>query len=211
VAERHPDLGPDLLPLDVHERVMGAPCTYCGERANRHALLCRLTLRCDACNALAAMGCVCSRCARERSQDASEGFFVCANPDCLGVVNAKHDHIRGTAAVWVKEVSVPERVAAGERLVPRELPAPGITVSGTAAGPGVRIPALGERVDHPQHYGGDTLYEAIKVIEAWELGFNLGNTVKYISRAERKGAPLEDLKKAAWYLAREIAKRERAK
>lgn len=66
-------------------------------------------------------------------------------------------------------------------------------------------------VDHPSHYGGaDNPYEAIKVIEAWSLGFNLGNTVKYISRAERKGAPLIDLKKAAWYLAREIERREAA-
>ena len=44
-----------------------------------------------------------------------------------------------------------------------------------------------EAVDHPKHYGGDTLYEAIKVIEAWRLGFCLGNTVKYISRAGKKG------------------------
>lgn len=65
-----------------------------------------------------------------------------------------------------------------------------------------------EKVDHPAHYGGaDNPYEAIKVIEAWELGFNLGNSVKYISRAEKKGAPLEDLKKARWYLDREIKKR----
>ena len=41
-----------------------------------------------------------------------------------------------------------------------------------------------EMVNHPQHYGGeDNLYEAIKVIEAWDLDFHLGNTVKYISRA----------------------------
>ncbi len=65
-----------------------------------------------------------------------------------------------------------------------------------------------EAVDHPAHYGGAAnAYEAIKVIEAWGLGFCLGNTVKYISRAERKGAALEDLKKARWYLDREIAKR----
>lgn len=62
-----------------------------------------------------------------------------------------------------------------------------------------------EAVDHPAHYGGDTTYEAIKVIEAWGLGFCLGNTVKYISRAGKKGDKLEDLKKAAWYLAREIS------
>lgn len=68
-----------------------------------------------------------------------------------------------------------------------------------------------EAVDHPAHYGGkDNPYEAIKVIEAWELGFNLGNTVKYISRAGRKDVvkELEDLKKAAWYLNREISNLE---
>jgi hypothetical protein len=66
-----------------------------------------------------------------------------------------------------------------------------------------------EAVDHPAHYGGvDNPYEAIKVIEAWGLGFSLGNAVKYISRAEKKGAALEDLKKARWYLDREIANRE---
>ena len=62
-----------------------------------------------------------------------------------------------------------------------------------------------EQVDHPRHYGGaDNPYEAIKVIEAWGLGFNLGNAVKYIARAGKKGDRLEDLKKAMWYLQREI-------
>ena len=66
-----------------------------------------------------------------------------------------------------------------------------------------------ETVDHPAHYGGaDNPYEAIKVIEAWELNFHLGNTVKYISRAGKKNFALEDLKKAAWYLNREIENRE---
>jgi hypothetical protein len=62
-----------------------------------------------------------------------------------------------------------------------------------------------EAVNHPAHYGGaDNPYEAIKVIEAWGLGFNLGNAVKYISRAGRKGSRAEDLRKARWYLDREI-------
>lgn len=62
-----------------------------------------------------------------------------------------------------------------------------------------------EAVNHPAHYGGDdNPYEAIKVIEAWGLGFCLGNTVKYISRAGKKGDHLEDLEKAHWYLQREI-------
>lgn len=60
-------------------------------------------------------------------------------------------------------------------------------------------------VNHPEHYGGaDNPYEAIRVIEAWGLSFNLGNTAKYIARAGRKGDRLEDLEKAAWYLNREI-------
>lgn len=64
-------------------------------------------------------------------------------------------------------------------------------------------------IDHPAHYGGaDDPYEAIKVIEAWGLGFNLGNLVKYVSRAGKKGDALEDLRKAAFYLAREIQNRE---
>ena len=63
-----------------------------------------------------------------------------------------------------------------------------------------------ERVNHPEHYGGDHPYEAIKVIEAWELDFSLGNVVKYISRAGKKDPSneLEDLQKAQWYLQRRI-------
>ena len=66
-----------------------------------------------------------------------------------------------------------------------------------------------EAVNHPAHYGGgDNPYEVIKVIDAWQLGFCLGNTVKYIARHSKKGAAIEDLKKARWYLDHEIAKLE---
>lgn len=70
------------------------------------------------------------------------------------------------------------------------------------------VPA--EAVNHPAHYGGDTTYEAIKVINAWGLGFELGSAVKYICRAEHKGATIQDLEKAAWYLQHEIDKRKAA-
>lgn len=60
-------------------------------------------------------------------------------------------------------------------------------------------------VNHPAHYGGkDNVYEAIKVIEAHGLGFSLGNAVKYILRAGKKGDAVEDLMKAAFYINREI-------
>ena len=67
-----------------------------------------------------------------------------------------------------------------------------------------------EMVDHPTHYGGkDNPYEAIKVIEAWGVGFNLGNTLKYISRAGKKDDIIQDLEKALFYLDREIQNRKK--
>jgi hypothetical protein len=68
-----------------------------------------------------------------------------------------------------------------------------------------------EHVNHPQHYGGsENIYEAIKVIDAWELGFSLGNTIKYISRAGKKGKDkeLQDLRKGLWYLEHHIKQLE---
>lgn len=66
------------------------------------------------------------------------------------------------------------------------------------------------RIDHPSHYAEGRKYEPIDVIEDWELGFCLGNAVKYISRAGRKdpSTHVEDLKKAIWYIEREIRKVE---
>lgn len=62
-------------------------------------------------------------------------------------------------------------------------------------------------VNHPSHYGGkDNPYEAIKVIRAWDLGFSLGNAIKYIARAGKKDPDkrIEDLRKALWYIQEEI-------
>lgn len=59
------------------------------------------------------------------------------------------------------------------------------------------------QVDHPPHYGGaENPYEAIKVIKAWGLDFNLGNAVKYLCRAGKKdgATEIEDLEKAVWYI-----------
>jgi hypothetical protein len=66
-----------------------------------------------------------------------------------------------------------------------------------------------EAVNNPAHYGGaDNPYEAIKVIDAWDLNFNLGNTVKYIARCGKKDDEIQELEKAAWYLNNEIRKRK---
>jgi hypothetical protein len=70
-----------------------------------------------------------------------------------------------------------------------------------------------EAVDHPLHYGGaDAPHEVIKCLEAWGLESDalLWNVVKYISRAGKKGAWIEDLKKARWYLDRKISQLEKS-
>jgi hypothetical protein len=65
-----------------------------------------------------------------------------------------------------------------------------------------------EKINHPQHYTSHKSgVECITVTE--HMTFNLGNAVKYIWRADLKGNAVQDLKKAAWYIEREITRRER--
>lgn len=66
---------------------------------------------------------------------------------------------------------------------------------------------MADSIDHPPHYNFGKI-EVIDVIEDWRLNFHQGNAVKYIARAKHKGHELEDLKKARWYLDREIKRLE---
>ena len=68
-----------------------------------------------------------------------------------------------------------------------------------------RMFTAADNVNHPEHYktGG---IETIDFIEAKDLGYHLGNVIKYITRAEHKGNRKEDLLKAQWYLNRAIGK-----
>lgn len=61
-----------------------------------------------------------------------------------------------------------------------------------------------ELIKHPSHYTAGRKYEPKDVIRDWELNFNLGSAVKYISRAGRKGDKIEDLEKARQFLDFEI-------
>ena len=62
-------------------------------------------------------------------------------------------------------------------------------------------------INHPLHYTFGR-FEVLDVIEDWQLNYRLGNVIKYIARADRKGNALEDLRKARFYLDREITNRE---
>lgn len=60
-----------------------------------------------------------------------------------------------------------------------------------------------DAVNHPPHYTFSKI-EVLDAIEAWELPYHLGNVVKYVARAKHKGNEIQDLEKAAFYLARHI-------
>jgi hypothetical protein len=62
-------------------------------------------------------------------------------------------------------------------------------------------------VNQPAHYKGNK-FECIDIIEDFHLGFHLGNAVKYILRAGKKGDRIEDIRKAIWYLERECKREE---
>ena len=69
---------------------------------------------------------------------------------------------------------------------------------------------MADMVNHPPHYTAHPSgVECIQITE--HMGFCLGNAVKYIWRADLKADAIEDLKKARWYLDREIAKRDAAR
>lgn len=67
-----------------------------------------------------------------------------------------------------------------------------------------------DMVNHPPHYNAHPSgVECIQIAE--HFPFNVGNAIKYLWRAESKGAPLDDLRKARWYIDREIARREQVR
>ncbi len=84
-------------------------------------------------------------------------------------------------------------------------------LDGTTTGlamPPVKPPRNDDSVNHPKHYTAHP--SGIECIDVTEhMGFNLGNATKYIWRCDEKLDAIEDLKKAVWYLNREIEKRTR--
>jgi hypothetical protein len=68
---------------------------------------------------------------------------------------------------------------------------------------------MADKVNHPPHYKQHPSgVECIEIAE--HMNFNLGNVIKYVWRADEKGNDIEDLRKAAWYIQREIDRRARS-
>jgi len=67
-----------------------------------------------------------------------------------------------------------------------------------------------DKVNHPKHYTSHPSgVEAIEICQ--HMNFNLGNAMKYVWRADLKGEDIEDLRKAEWYLRKEIERRMKPK
>lgn len=69
--------------------------------------------------------------------------------------------------------------------------------------PTCKPPREEDPVNKPEHYQYSSI-QPIDVIDAWGLDFYLGSVIKYLSRYQRKGKPLEDLEKALWFLSRKV-------
>lgn len=81
------------------------------------------------------------------------------------------------------------------------------SIGGTAAGSSST--STTEAVDHPSHYNASPSgIECIDVVET--MPFNIGNAIKYLWRCDHKGKDIEDLRKALWYVQREIDRRTKA-
>ena len=132
----------------------------------------------------------------------------CPRPDCTADVRHWHAIISGSA--WpcgrpdscIDERCVEPRASSPVKTADNPSPIPSDL---EAAHNGNH--AVLDMVNHPPHYGNHPSgVECITITE--HMGFCVGNAIKYLWRADEKGNSLEDLKKARWYVDREIARRE---
>lgn len=148
----------------------------------------------------------CANCERF-SDESYPTQYVCANKEAIKKITrdlnkklAGNDHAYGSIDDWIDEVhkAIGYKPDDNYDRVPYE-----------DVEKNIEKEAGFDAVSHPSHYTEGRQYEPRKVIHDWGLNFNLGNAVKYISRAGRKGDALEDLKKARQYLDFEIEEMEK--
>ena len=132
--------------------------------------------------------------------------YIAANPNAkpkqiAEVLNTGLQYVY-TVMHNLKKKAIANKKAAIKKAVKGEWKTLSITTSNTPMQVEMFEPKA-DPVNHPAHYkvGG---IETIDFIEAKKLGYNLGNVVKYLTRADHKGNRLQDLRKAQWYLEREI-------
>lgn len=125
-----------------------------------------------------------------RYRNVADGRVMVYNRTLQALCSSRHPTVQNPApSAWEEAPQIDEEAPQIPELKPEDAP-------------GTR------RADDPTtpSYYGDGTYEVMKVIEAWGLGFKLGNAVKYIARAGKKdpAKEVEDLRKAREYLRRRI-------
>ena len=148
------------------------------------------------------------------------GYLGCDGPNCsLCIYRGKGCRDKSCAFGIKAWLDAPSNKSSRKRLAvkPENPPAENVAEPQQEA-PAERNPdktminnAIADNVNHPAHYSSGSI-EVIDFIEDKELGFHLGNAVKYISRAGRKNPDntIEDLRKAVWYINRQIQRLEGA-
>lgn len=123
------------------------------------------------------------------------------HPNAKPAVIAKELNVSASFVYAVRAAMRKKAKLLAEQRVPNVNPT--ITIAPTSTGQIEMFEPASDPVNHPSHYkvGG---IETIDFIEAKKLNYNLGNVVKYVTRADHKGNRKQDLEKAMWYLQREI-------
>jgi len=151
--------------------------------------------------------------AKKLTKTAQIRAYVIANPTASSAEVAKTFDVKSSyvsTVKWQLKTKPTKNVrAAKKKLIMEYMPPP--KLDSFAERVYAVTKGMVDAVNHPPHYN-DGGIETIDYIEAKGLGYHLGNAVKYISRAGKKGTNqgLEDLKKAQWYLNRAIEKNEYA-
>jgi hypothetical protein len=149
--------------------------------------------------------------AKKLSIAAKVRAFVLENPTMSSAEVAKKFGITANRVSTIKWQlkTMPHRSVAKLKKKPDPATKPLIMEYTPPKKPYVSFVSAADPVNNPSHYK-DGGIETIDYIEAKRLGYHLGNAVKYISRAGKKGTNqgLEDLKKAQWYLNRAIEKND---
>lgn len=126
--------------------------------------------------------------------------------------NGKYDvyDTRGSSQYW-KDVDMNGTIVARGIYIGKVRNKPGFDLKGLDEHLNTRQESeiIYDPIEHPSHYNEGRKYETIDVIEDWNLGYHLSNALKYLSRYNRKGDGIQDLKKAVWYIQRKIKLEEK--
>lgn len=189
---------------------MSARCTRCSGLTNSKSGICAVCsamIRAEAAEEADRMAKykICPKCGTEQRGNAARSCYACQHGFTTGetkTTKAKEEGKKGAAGKCVP-TNTGSNARNGRKTDSQAAIGPADVPSVPAQEDGVGVHDI---VNHPKHYTSHPSgVECIQVVE--HMGFNLGNAMKYLWRADLKGDAIEDLKKAQWYVTRELQRR----